>query len=232
MNGVGRQGADAEHRLKSIGPGPQMGDRPQIFQRMAFFLQGIIRGGRSFHLHGLRLDLKRLPGLRGGHQPSPDNNRGSHVQPGNFLKIFHMIPIDCLQRLKAASVLHRQKAEIPGAPVAPHPASDLYVPVQKRFRIFVYFLYCMKFFHAVSSCRDGGAIFAAPTSFIIYFSPGSAIRFPPKSAAFTPLHKIFFLHLSKVLQFSLHFLPKRSGTPPPAPPAKPLFHRQKSVLHP
>ena len=43
MDGKRRHRTDAEYRVEGIGSGTQMGNSPQIFQGMAFFLQRVIR---------------------------------------------------------------------------------------------------------------------------------------------------------------------------------------------
>ena len=44
VDGLRRQGAHAEGALEEVGARPQMLDRAQVFQRVAFFLQRIVAG--------------------------------------------------------------------------------------------------------------------------------------------------------------------------------------------
>ena len=63
VDGVGDQRPHAEHCLKGVGPGTEMGNGPQILKAVALFLQRVIGSGRALHLHRVGLDLKRLLGL-------------------------------------------------------------------------------------------------------------------------------------------------------------------------
>ena len=105
VDGIRCQRPHAENRLKSIRSGPEMRNRPQIFQRMALFLKGIIRSRSPFHSNFLRLDLKRLLRLRRRHQSPPDQHRSSHIQSGNLREIIYFIFIYNLKSLKKRSVM-------------------------------------------------------------------------------------------------------------------------------
>ena len=79
MDRVGDQGADAEYGLEGISTGTKMGDRPQVLERVALFLQRVIRAGRAFHRNLRSLDFKRLLGLRRSHQGSFYKDRRAYV---------------------------------------------------------------------------------------------------------------------------------------------------------
>ncbi len=111
MYGVGRKGADAEHCLEGIGPRPQMRDRPQIFERMAFLLERIVRSRGALYPYFLSLYLKGLLRLRSGNKSPADNYRRTHVQRGYLLEIAELIRIHHLDGIKISPVIYHYKAE-------------------------------------------------------------------------------------------------------------------------
>ena len=137
MDSVSRQGPHPEHGLEGVGPGPQMGDGPQILEAVALLLQRVLRRGGSFHLHGVRLDLKRLLGLGRCHQGSGDDDSRSYVQSGDLFEIPHGVVINHLQRLKKGSVVDHDKAKALGIPDAAHPAAHSDLLVQIGFSVLI-----------------------------------------------------------------------------------------------
>ena len=79
MDGKSDQRADTEYCLESICPGTQMGNGPQIFHAVTFFLQRIVCGRISLHSYLLCLDLKRLFCIRSGHQFTLYDNSRPYV---------------------------------------------------------------------------------------------------------------------------------------------------------
>ena len=100
MNGKCNQGANAEHRLKRIGTGPQMGDGAQVFQAVPFFLHRIIRRGFPFDYHTVRLNLKGLFRLRRFNQRACNDECTAYIQSADPVKIIQPVSIDDLQRFK------------------------------------------------------------------------------------------------------------------------------------
>ena len=87
VDGEGRHRANTEYRGEGVGPGTQVGDGPQVLQRMALLLERIVRsrGALHFDLRGLELD--GLLGLRGIDQGAGDDQRRAHILLGNVLVI-------------------------------------------------------------------------------------------------------------------------------------------------
>ena len=87
MDGKRRHRTDAEYRVEGIGSGTQMGNSPQIFQGMAFFLQRVIRSRDAFHHNFTSVDFAGLLGVGCQHQRTGDPQSGADVAFCNLLKI-------------------------------------------------------------------------------------------------------------------------------------------------
>ena len=112
MNRIRDQRAYAKYSLERIGSWAQMRDGTQIFQRMTFFLQRIIRRRITFHHHFLCLDLKRLFCLRSSHQCTFYDYSSPHIQMSDLVKILQLIAVYHLDRLKKGTVMHHQKSKV------------------------------------------------------------------------------------------------------------------------
>ena len=111
MNRIGDQGTHTKYRLEGVGPWTQMGYCPKIFEAVAFRLNRIIRCGRSFNNDFLRLNFKRLFGLRRRHQCSFNDDCGTYIQLTNILEIIHCFIKYDLKGLKISSVVNHKKSE-------------------------------------------------------------------------------------------------------------------------
>ena len=89
---------------------------------MPLLLQRIIRRRRSFHLHGIGLDLKRLLRLRRRNKRSRHDHRRAYIQLGDLCKIIHLVVVYDLQRFKKCPVIQHDKSKCLGIPDAAHPA--------------------------------------------------------------------------------------------------------------
>ena len=123
MDGVGRQGADAEHRLEQIGSRAEVRNGAKEFCGMTLLLQGIIGGRGTLHrcLDGLHLQL--LLGVGGKNDLTADDDSGAYVQFGQFREIGQILRVDDLQRLKESAVADDEKTEILGGAVILNPSA-------------------------------------------------------------------------------------------------------------
>ena len=141
VDGVGGQGAHAEHGLEGVGPGPQMGDGAQELKAVALLLQGIVRGRGALHGDLCGLDLKGLLGLRRGHKGSLYNDGGSHAKLGYLGEVRQGVVVNHLHGLKIGSVADNDESERLGIPKASHPSSDGNLLVQEGLRLLINFSY-------------------------------------------------------------------------------------------
>ena len=105
------KGADAEYGLEGVGAGAQMRDRAEVFQRVALFLERVIRTGRTFHRNAISLNFERLLGLGSGNERAFHDEGRAYIHMGDFSKIIHCVVIDNLHRCKESSIRNGQKAE-------------------------------------------------------------------------------------------------------------------------
>ena len=124
VNGIGSEAADAEHGLEGVRAWAQVRHRAQIFQRVALFLQGIVRRGSALDRDLLGLQLKGLAGVRRFDECAADDESSTDIRLGNGGKIIHRIMIDDLQRLEERAVTQDDKAERLGRADGAHPAAD------------------------------------------------------------------------------------------------------------
>ena len=87
MDGLRGDGTHPKRALEQVCPGPQMLNGAQIFQRMTFFLQRIIRRAVAKDGHAVRLQFKGLLHAGGDNQGSGNFQGSAHVQR------FHHIPV-------------------------------------------------------------------------------------------------------------------------------------------
>ena len=125
VDGVGRDRAHPEDGVKGVGTRAQMGDRTQILQRMALFLQRIIRRGDPLHRDFCSMDLEGLLGVRGEHHAAADRNGASNVEFTHLFEVFELALLEHdLQVLECRSVIQLDKAERLGIPDGLDPAAD------------------------------------------------------------------------------------------------------------
>ena len=124
MDGIRRQGTNAENRLEGIRSRTQMGYRTQVFKAVALLLKRIIRRGSSFHKNLLSLHFDRLlcPGCL--YNRTRRHHRSSHADSGCFRKPRHFAAVYDLKRLKKGSVINYKESKILGIPVASHPSAN------------------------------------------------------------------------------------------------------------
>ena len=134
---VSREGADPKYGLEGVGPGPQMGDSPQVLETVPLLLQRVVRRGSALHLHGHSLDLKGLLRLGRGHKRTFHDDGSSHVQFGDLREVLHAVMVHHLQRLKEGSVVHHDEPECLGVADAAHPASHSHFPVQVALCVLI-----------------------------------------------------------------------------------------------
>ena len=96
VDGVGDQGAHAEHGLERVGSGTQVGDGAQILQAVALLLKRIVGAGCALHGDLRGLDLEGLLRLRGGHQGSLHDDGGSHVHVADLIEVCKIIVVNHL----------------------------------------------------------------------------------------------------------------------------------------
>ena len=124
VNGHGSKRADAEHRLEGVGPGPQVGDGPQILHGVLLGLQGVVAGGGALHGDGGSLNLKGLLGIRSQFHSAPDNQRRADIDLGNLLEIGQGIIINHLNGGEIAAVIQDDKAKLLTGTLVADPAAD------------------------------------------------------------------------------------------------------------
>ena len=124
VDGHGRQAADTEHRLEGIGPGPQVGNGAQELHGVALGLQGIVAGGRAFHLDLGGLKLESLLGVRRQDQSALDNQGSANVDFGDFLEILQSVVINHLNGGEISTIIQDNKAKLLAGPPVSHPAAD------------------------------------------------------------------------------------------------------------
>ena len=124
MDGIRRQGTNAENRLEGIRSRTQMGYRTQVFKAVALLLKRIIRRGSPFHKNLLSLHFDRLlcPGCL--YNRTRRHHRSSHADSGCFRKSRHFAAVYDLKRLKKGSVIDYKESKILGIPVASHPSAN------------------------------------------------------------------------------------------------------------
>ena len=124
MHRIGRHGPHPEGSGKEIRPGPQMLDAAQKLHAVPLFLQGIVRGGLTLHLHGPGLHLQGLLGLRRQHHRAMHHQRRTHILTRDLLVVFqHRGVQHHLQILEAGAVVQLDKAEALHIPDGPCPAA-------------------------------------------------------------------------------------------------------------
>ncbi len=105
VNGIGSQRPHPEDRLEGIGPGPQVGDGPQVLHRVPFGLQGIVGVRRSFDRDLIRLQLERLLGVGGQGQDAARIDGRSDIEVGRLGEIRKGVMIYDLKRSEKSSVV-------------------------------------------------------------------------------------------------------------------------------
>ncbi len=136
VDGVSCHRTDAEHRCERVGAGPQMGDRPQIFQTVPLFLQRIGRIRRALQLDFIRVDFQWLFGIGGEHHLSGDDNRSAHIIFGDFLEVVDFgILKNHLKILKIRAVVKLDEAELLGIAQRAHPTADGHLAVRQLRRV-------------------------------------------------------------------------------------------------
>ena len=143
VNGVGRQGADAEHGLEGVCPRAQMGNGPQVFHACGAWAA---RGSPAWQGPStatlLRLDLKGLLGVGRQDELARHDERRADVQLGDGGKIFQRVMIDDLHRCEKRPVREHNKAKGLGRPQIAHPAAKCHRLVRIRSRVLVKLTYC------------------------------------------------------------------------------------------
>ena len=90
VNGVSDHRPDAEHGVKGVGPGAQIGNRAEKLQRMALFLKGVVGGGSAFQNNFACVDFIGLLCFGSQDYGAFDDNGGAHVEFCDFLKIIYL----------------------------------------------------------------------------------------------------------------------------------------------
>ena len=167
MDGKRAGGTHPEHRAEGIGAGAQMGNRAQIFHRMALFLERVIRRGRALDLNRLRVQLTGLLGLRRQQKLTGHTKRRADILPAKLIVICELrLFRHNLQIAQTAPVVELHKAQTLGFAQSAHPAAypdrlsgkSLGVGIDRRdFRSF----------HPVSS-RPGAAVLPPGCIFSVY----------------------------------------------------------------
>jgi hypothetical protein len=116
MNGESRPVSDPGYGAESVGPGPEVGDFPEKFQGMAFFLQRIrFRRGLPDKPQPFRRHLHGLPGSGGGDQPALYFHRGpsTDLAEGGFGFTAYGAPVKgTLDAGKGRSIVYFHKNKI------------------------------------------------------------------------------------------------------------------------
>ena len=124
VNGESQGTAHTEDRSKSIGAWAQVGNRPQKFQGMMFFLQGIRGIGSAQKTDFLRLKLPLLACRGRGHNFSRNFNAGAGAQllrnSGNRRGACH----NHLHRGKAGTVVQFQENNFLSGANRPDPSTQ------------------------------------------------------------------------------------------------------------
>ena len=124
VDGVGGQGADAEHSLEGVGSRAQMGDGPQELHGVALGLQGEVAGGGALDLDGGGLDLEGLLGAGSQHQLAGDDQGGADVDLADLLEIGDGIIIDDLDGGEVGAVVQDDEAKLLAGTAVADPAAD------------------------------------------------------------------------------------------------------------
>ena len=102
-----------------------MGNGTQILQCMPFFLQRIVRRGVSLHIYITGMYFKRLLCLRCQNQYALYNYCRTHIQLGNFRKVFDFALFENnLQPLEAAAVIYLYESKSLGIPKRSNPSAN------------------------------------------------------------------------------------------------------------
>ena len=91
MDGISADRPNPENRFKGIGPGAEMGNCPKKFQRMALFLQRIIRGGSAFQNNFSCMDFIGLLCLRCENYFTGHHNGRTDIIAGDLFIICNFI---------------------------------------------------------------------------------------------------------------------------------------------
>ena len=115
---------------------------------MPFFLQRIIRWRISFYENFFCLYLKRLLGIRCCDKRTGNDQRRSHIDFSDFLKVRKSVPVYYLYRLKKCAVVNHNKSKRFWLAVAAYPPANRYFFVRKlllsakQFSDICQFHYC------------------------------------------------------------------------------------------
>ena len=122
---VGTDRANAEHRLKGVGAGAEVGNGAEKLQGMPFFLERVIWGGRAFQSDLRGVDFIGLLGLRREDNLAGNNDGRADVVAGYVFIIGDFGGLkDHLQVFEAAAVVQLDKTQGFGVPDGLDPAGD------------------------------------------------------------------------------------------------------------
>ncbi len=128
MDGLGYHRAHPEGGLEDIRPGPKVLDRAHIFQRMPFFLQGVVALASPLDGDGGSLDLKGLLGLGGHLQRALHADGAASCKLSLDLLRQIILLVNHLYVLEAAAVRQLDKADCLAVPHGAYPARHLNRP--------------------------------------------------------------------------------------------------------
>ena len=144
---VGNQRADAEGRLECICARAEMRHRAQILERVALFLQRVVRAGRSLDVHLIGLNLKRLLRLRRRDQCSADDDCGADIEMCDLAEIAHPVVENDLKRIEIRAVMNDHESECLRIADRADPAADRDLLVQVLLPVLIDISYCNKLLH-------------------------------------------------------------------------------------